>query len=231
MKSKSWLALFIIDAILDLLFVFFKKDELRYFTKPLLIILLFAYCIAAIKKKDKLFFLLLTALFFSFLGDIFLMFEKQASYWFMVGLIGFLLAHIFYIILFLQIKKQNQPKKKLNFLIALLTIAYTTFLFLLLKPSLGSLEIPVLVYAIVLSCMFLASFHAFDFSGQQFGRLCIIGALLFVASDSLLAINKFYQSFAGSGILVMLTYALAQLLIVLSITKYINLKSENFNFT
>jgi uncharacterized membrane protein YhhN len=222
MKSRSWLLLFIIDSALDLLFAVLQKEDARYFTKPLLAVLLILYSIAEIKRKEKLFFLLLTALIFSCAGDVFLLFEKQAPSFFMFGLIGFLLAHIFYIILFLQIKKQNQPSKKLNLLISLFVTAYIAFLFLLLRPQLGSLEIPLLIYAVILSCMFLSSLHAFNFAGQRFGMLCITGAAFFVASDSLLAINKFYQPFAAAEILVMLTYILAQLLIVRGVAKYIN---------
>ncbi|MBS1947790.1 MAG: lysoplasmalogenase [Bacteroidetes bacterium] len=224
MKSRSLLGLFITNAIIDLFFVLLHKEELRHITKPLLLLFLIFYSAAGTKKKGKLFFLLLCALFFSFSGDVFLLFEKETPYWFILGLAGFLIAHIFYIALFIHVKKGNRPKKKINAFVVLLIAAYTTCLYLLLSPSLGDLKVPVLIYSIVLSCMFLAGIHTFDFSQQKFGRLCIIGAAFFVMSDSLLAINKFYGSFEGSGFLVMLTYDLAQLLIVLGITKYINLR-------
>jgi uncharacterized membrane protein YhhN len=222
MKSKFWLVLYIIDAILNLLFSFSKRDEFNYVTKPLLIIFLSFYCIAAVKKKEKIFFLLLIALMFSFSGDVFLMFEKNALQWFMLGLISFLLAHISYIILFVQIKKQNLPEKKLNIIATILTLTYIASLLLLLLKSLGSFTIPVFVYAIVISCMFITAFHAFDFQRQNFGKLCIEGTALFIISDSLLAINKFYQPLASANFLIMLTYTLAQLLIALGVTKYLN---------
>jgi uncharacterized membrane protein YhhN len=47
------------------------------------------------------------------------------------------------------------------------------------------------------------------------------GALLFVVSDSTLAINKFYQSFEIAGVVIMLTYGLAQLFIVEGANRYI----------
>jgi len=222
MKSKYWLILFIADAITDLLSDHFQWNEIRYVTKPLLTIILFIYCLNEVKEKNKFVFLLLSALIFSCLGDVFLLFEKSAPYWFIFSLISFLLAHIFYILLFLQIKKQNQPHKKLNWVITLLITGYTTFLFLLLKPSLADLKMPVLIYASVLSIMLLSSVHAFDLPKQQFGKLCAAGALLFLISDSLLAINKFHKPFAGAGFIVMCTYIAAQLLIVLGVTKYLN---------
>ena len=52
------------------------------------------------------------------------------------------------------------------------------------------------------------------------GTNMMIGAILFIISDSVLAINKFYQPFKGAGIIIMLTYAFAQMLIVLGVIKY-----------
>jgi uncharacterized membrane protein YhhN len=49
----------------------------------------------------------------------------------------------------------------------------------------------------------------------------MLGAVLFVVSDSLLAINKFYSSFELAGVLIMLTYGMAQLLIVTGAINYI----------
>ena len=48
------------------------------------------------------------------------------------------------------------------------------------------------------------------------------GALLFVLSDSVLAINKFYQSFEAAGVVVMTTYGLAQLFITEGAIRYIS---------
>jgi uncharacterized membrane protein YhhN len=89
-----------------------------------------------------------------------------------------------------------------------------------LNPYLGDLKIPVIVYALVLSGMLITAWHAFDFNNQTDGRWIITGAACFVLSDSLLAINKFYSSFTFAGILIMLTYALAQLFIVSGVIKF-----------
>ena len=52
----------------------------------------------------------------------------------------------------------------------------------------------------------------------------MIGALLFVISDSVLAVNKFYESFELSGLVIMFTYGLAQLFITEGAMKYIRRK-------
>ena len=49
-----------------------------------------------------------------------------------------------------------------------------------------------------------------------------MGAILFVVSDSLLAFNKFFAAFNNAGLIIMLTYGLAQLFITEGAVKYIN---------
>jgi uncharacterized membrane protein YhhN len=61
---------------------------------------------------------------------------------------------------------------------------------------------------------------------KQAGRVMMFGALLFIISDSILAVNKFYSSFNYAGILIMLTYALAQLFIVMGVMDYISLSKS-----
>jgi uncharacterized membrane protein YhhN len=58
---------------------------------------------------------------------------------------------------------------------------------------------------------------------QLFGyRYFVIGALLFALSDSILAINKFHTSIHFAGVLIMLTYGLAQLFLVKGIVQNSN---------
>lgn len=66
--------------------------------------------------------------------------------------------------------------------------------------------------------MLLVAAHSFSWQ-TNIGKWVITGALLFVASDSLLAINKFYQPFNSAGLAIMATYGLAQLFIVIGLTK------------
>ena len=230
MKSKIWLLLFVADAVLFICSDYFKCNGVRIATKPLLTIILIIYCMVQADGKNAILFLLLSALFFSCSGDVFLLFENKNHNWFASGLSSFLIAHIFYITLFIQIKKINKPHKKLNFPFSVIVSVYTICLFLLLKPALGDLKIPVLIYAAALLVMLIASLHAFNLSTQKTGRLCVAGALLFLISDSLLAVNKFYAPIAQADFWIMSTYALAQLFIALGITEFNNYAiTINFN--
>jgi uncharacterized membrane protein YhhN len=98
---------------------------------------------------------------------------------------------------------------------------YYAALLLLLFPHLGSMKIPVIVYGIVISLMFMLAMHMLFIKNKSAGRWMMSGALLFVLSDSLLAINKFYQPFELAGAVVILTYGLAQLFIIEGAGSYI----------
>lgn len=102
---------------------------------------------------------------------------------------------------------------------ALPLLVYFVALLLLLTPYLGDLAWPVRVYGFCITLMgFLAWQLKLAWKSAE-GNLLFWGAALFILSDSLLAINKFYESFILAGPLVMLTYGLAQLLIVLALLR------------
>lgn len=137
----------------------------------------------------------------------FLLMESPA--WFMAGLGSFLVAHVLYILFFMKVRSR-QITRKLNFFIIISAEGYAASLFVFLYPHIGSLKIPVAVYAVTIATMLVTAAHAFGKNRQQAARYCVTGAALFVASDSLLAVNKFYHPFTAAGISVMLTYGLAQ---------------------
>ena len=100
-------------------------------------------------------------------------------------------------------------------------VIYYAVLINWLSPYLADMKIPVMMYGIVISFMFMLAMHMLVIKNKTAGKWMMPGALLFVISDSLLAINKFYLSFDGAGILIMLTYGMAQLFIVEGASRYI----------
>jgi uncharacterized membrane protein YhhN len=158
------------------------------------------------------------ALLFSWIGDIFLLFETRNASFFLFGLSSFLIAHIFYILFFHSVRMQEKIKSKAGLLIVV-ALYYAT-LITLLYPYLGEMKIAVPVYGIVISFMLLLALHMLFISNKSAGQMMMAGAILFVISDSILAINKFYSPFQNAGILIMLTYGLAQLMIVAGAIRY-----------
>ncbi|HVE58393.1 MAG TPA: lysoplasmalogenase [Pyrinomonadaceae bacterium] len=186
---------------------------LQYFSKPSLMLILILYYAINTKKSGSEKYLIISALTFSWLGDVLLLLDKQFQTLFIYGLIAFLLAHIFYIFYFWQIRKANNPEKLPNPLIFVFVAAYSLTLFAIVAPNVKNLVIPVSIYALIISTMLAASLAAFDFGRQSFGKICVAGTLLFLLSDSILAINRFVAPFEYAPVLIMLTYAFAQLLI------------------
>jgi len=225
MKKIVWILLFIVILLADLFAVYLNNETLRYVTKPLLMPLLVVCFISTTKTLNSpLKKWLLLALLFSWAGDVLLMFESMNANFFIFGLIAFLIAHILYIILFDQVRIREKIKQSL---FPLLPIAVYYFLLItLLQPTLGKMQKPVAVYGIIISIMLSFAIDLWRMKDRAVSFYVIPGALLFIISDSLLAINKFYKSFEYAGIAIMFTYGLAQVLITLGADRYISSTSK-----
>ena len=207
-------------AIIVLIEIFLMNIEsvfsLHYFTKPLIVGSLIAYFIPHsrhLKKSTKN--LTLLALIFSVIGDMLLMFTDISPHYFTSGLVTFLLAHVMYILVFLE--KRNIKVKPYGSIV--LFAIYGSIVFYALKDGLGNMLIPVLVYMLVILIMATIAFWRKENVNKKSFYLVFIGALFFIFSDSLIALDKFYMPipFARTGIII--TYAFAQLLIVSGILK------------
>lgn len=82
-----------------------------------------------------------------------------------------------------------------------------------LKNHLGELLIPVIIYGIVISVFGIVATLNYITNKSKANLWLFFGALFFIASDSMLAINKFYQPKEIYAVLIMLTYIIAQFLI------------------
>ncbi len=168
---------------------------------PVLVLLWMVY-----PQKEKW---LLGALGFSLLGDVVLELPKHLP--FALGLGSFLIAHLLYIRRFLI-----TPVQKMRWPIVPITM-YCGTLFSYMQPNLGSLLIPVLLYVLVIATML---WSACGYSYTHKNTVPLIGAILFVISDSLIAINKFITSFPQARYAIIITYWLAQYLIVLPLLSH-----------
>ena len=225
MKRTGWINLFVVVLLVDLAAVYFKYETLRYVTKPLLMPLLVIYFVSAVGfSHASLNKWLLLALVFSWLGDVLLIFESVNSSFFIFGLVAFLIAHIFYILFYENVIRKEGLQK--NYWWFLPVIIYYVILLYFLSPHLGDMKLPVRIYGVVISYMLIQALQTGRIKNHTAAGLMIAGAILFITSDSLLAINKFYKSFEWAGIAIMLTHGIAQLLITLGAAKYITSASK-----
>ena len=227
MNSKYWHFLFFGDLLAELIATGAGFNNARYITKPLLIIILFSWFTISSLQFSPLRYYIAAALFFSWAGDIFLLMNGAA--WFMAGLGSFLAAHILYIFFFLKVRYQQTVRQPWRGWIIFLIAAYTIALYAFLYPYAGKLQVPVGIYALTIGVMLVAAVQACSKHLQKAGAYCTAGAVLFVLSDSLLALNKFYHSFPAANVLIMLTYGLAQFALIKGSLLY--LAAENKSLT
>jgi len=216
-NEKTFTLIFSVIVLLELISGNIESlSQLHYFTKPLILASLIAFFWSKSNHLPKgIRNITLLALLFSLTGDILLMFVDTSANFFIGGLIAFLLAHIMYILTF--IKKRNKTINPLFIIIGLLI--YAAGVFYIVKDGLGDMQIPVLLYLTVILTMVVMAWLRKEKVSNKSYNLVVIGALFFMISDSVLSINKFYQSFASAGLIIMFTYALAQYLIVMGILK------------
>ena len=225
MNKKFWIILYLAVLAADLFAVYTNNETLRYITKPLLmplLIVLFISQTTGFTSSLKKWIVL--ALVCSWAGDVLLMFESMFSNFFIFGLAAFLIAHIFYIMFYENVIRKEGLRK--NYWWFLPVILYYIALIYILSPRLGDMKLPVRIYGIVISYMLIQALQTGRIKNMAAATLMIGGAVLFITSDSILAVNKFYESFAYAGIAIMLTYGIAQLLITLGAVKYISSASK-----
>jgi len=152
---------------------------------------------------------MLAGLFFTWAGDVVLEFEGL----FIPGLGCFLLAHVMYLVVFFKTPGRNVIFQKRWYLL-IPVILSGAGLILYLYNDLADMRIPVIIYSIVILTMLTGAINRLEKVNLISYYLVLTGAILFVISDSAIAINKFSHHFESSGIVVMTTYIIAQYLIV-----------------
>ncbi len=146
--------------------------------------------------------LLFIGLALSWVGDVAL--DRSLA----VGLAFFLAAHLAYIATFQLAFPHRRPSRW-----ALLAIPWFLALLVLVGPLLGGMFVPVVLYSAILGLMAVWA--------SRGTPLTTVGALLFVASDTILAFRTFTPRLPHNNwrLLVMPTYLTAQLLMSLGVLR------------
>lgn len=180
-----------------------------YLFKPLTVLLIILIALQQKNPTSQSYRIIIVAgLVFSLAGDIFLMLPRDR---FIQGLFSFLLAHLCYIAAFI-----TEGNRAVSTLILLPFLAFGALMLHALWPHLGKLRAPVVVYMLVILLMGWQAASRFLVTNQEGSLMAFMGALLFIASDSLLAVNRFKTGFRSAQALTLSTYFLAQWLIALS---------------
>jgi uncharacterized membrane protein YhhN len=202
-KTKVAFFVFVLVSVLDIVGVIFKIAVLIQIFKPLILLSLLVLYVISVSKINKTYIL---ALIFSFFGDVFLMFSEDV--YFKVGLVSFLIAHLF----FIKIVLKSIQKATVSTIIISSIPYFTSFLILILflKNSLNELLIPVIIYGLTISIFGTVSLISYLNQKSKKSLLMLVGATVFIVSDTVLAINKFYAPSHVFSVLTMFSYIIAQ---------------------
>ncbi|PIQ47387.1 MAG: lysoplasmalogenase [Cytophagales bacterium CG12_big_fil_rev_8_21_14_0_65_40_12] len=219
MKISATLVIFFTISIGHLAAIALQLPLFAEVTKPILMIALLVHFNQSVPKTALNKFVN-AALILSTLGDTLLIFNDQNPLFFMLGLGAFLLAHLVYI--FLNLNLINSEDRKLKFHWRdILFAGFGLFMFRLVRPNLGEMFVPTLVYTVVICIMGITAAKRFGKASKQSFTLVLFGAITFMISDSLLAINKFYTPIDHADLLIMATYLTGQFLIIRGIMAFI----------
>lgn len=190
--------------------------DFKFIIKPSITISLMMFYAYQTQLNGRFAKRIFIGLLFGLIGDYLLMFVDKNGALFMYGLIAFLIGHLLYISAFYLDYKWNPSIEKAATRIALIVFGvFCTVFYLLIRPHLGGMKIPVLIYAFVISLMAMMAVNRKSRVSTLSYQLIFFGAVLFLISDSVLAYNKFVNPFDGASLVIMSTYMLAQFLITI----------------
>ncbi|MBP6382592.1 MAG: lysoplasmalogenase [Pseudomonadales bacterium] len=146
---------------------------------------------------------MVAALLFSALGDWLLGMNGVTGNLFTAGLGSFLLAQLAYAQLFWRHRSPDRRRRWL----AACYLPVAAVLAWLVLPEAGAMAVPVTLYMLAITAMVTGAALA------DRPLMLLAGALAFAFSDATIAINKFLAPVPQSGLVIMLSYYLAQWLL------------------
>ncbi len=188
-----------------------SEKRFEYAFKPLTMLWLILMVLLADAPFSTTYqLIILLGLLASLGGDICLMLPDDR--WFLPGLVSFLLAHIAYIVAFTLESAGTTP---IWYIVPF--VIYGVVILRWLWGDLGELRAPVLVYVCAIMIMAWQAANRWVEVRDTATLLAMIGAYLFVTSDSVLAVERFRGSWRSAPFWVLSTYFTAQWLIALSV--------------
>lgn len=200
--------LFLVVALVDWMAVGTRRKTLELAAKPATLVMLILVTLALEPDDPTVRTWFVVALVFGLAGDVFLMLEER---FFVFGLASFLVGHLAYVVGFVI---GGVERSAAAAGVAVVVLGLTTVGVRVVRAvSSGDdpkLVGPVVAYVGVISVMVVVAFG----SGSV---LAAAGAILFYASDALIAWTRFVQDYPWGRVAIIVTYHLGQFGIVLSL--------------
>ncbi len=212
-KKQIAIILYILFSLFEIIGELEQNNVLTFVFKPLLMPTLLTFYYFQTLNKEKS---ILLALFFSFLGDTFLLFTQQSEIYFLLGLGSFLVTQSAYVYTFYKDKKDGGFPSKYKAPVILFFLLGFGTLFYFIFPALGEFTIPVLVYASVVSLMGMLAVFRYNSVLLNNYLITLLGVFLFMISDTFIALDKFLYNgkLPYASALIMLLYIAGQYWII-----------------
>lgn len=185
------------------------RRPVEYVAKPLTMVVLIAAALALdpVDGAARTWFVI--ALVLSLAGDVFLMLPRDL---FVPGLASFLLGHLAYIV---GLWTMGTSVAGLLLGVAIIAVALPVLGLRILRAVRAgdepALTVPVTLYVLVISAMVISA-------GASGSAIALAGAVSFYASDALIAWGRFIRELPHGRLAVMVTYHLAQVALIASLT-------------
>lgn len=157
---------------------------------------------------------MLLAFLFAWLGDILLLGQEIDELFFIGGLAAFLFSHIAYIYYFKKSAYRKLRSYKgiavLQFLMVLIALSF----YLLMYSNLGEIWLPVLFYVTAIGLMGVTALGRYARVNMDAFSYTVIGAFVFILSDSIIGYNKFVNPIPFADSMIMIFYCTAQYMIL-----------------
>ncbi len=211
---KKGIQIFLCILLVHLVCIWMEWEQAKFLSKMLLVPILIFWLLlnASANNKLKRMVIPVIGLLGAFAGDYFLSLSGDTN--FLIGMLGFMTTHICNSIYFLQLQplkiKDNQPIA----IVVLLLIFICSVVVIPIKDQLGVFLMPILFYMALISLMAVLATNLYQSKHKHNALYYFIpGALFFVLSDGILAINKFQLHQSSLHIPIMFTYGMAILLL------------------
>ena len=211
MSTTTLILVSLIVAAADWIAVAADWRRAEYVLKPLTLVLLIAAALVA-----GVHWAVVAALCLSLLGDIFLMLPADR---FIPGLAAFLLAHVFYVVGYLE----TDGSLIVRAVVLLAVVAISSAIGSRIRAGirakgLDRFEKPVVAYVFVISAMVWCVVTASIVLPVPQRYFAAIGAVLFYTSDALIGWTRFVRAIAHGRVAIMVTYHLGQIGLLLGAT-------------
>jgi uncharacterized membrane protein YhhN len=210
------ISIIVLAAILLPLLLYFESKENPKGLVPVKTGLSLLFILTALVQQHPIlryYLFILFGLIFCLCGDVLLALPQKKS--FLFGLISFLLGHIFYIIGFFYIA-QESPWTWVG---SVIFLVISGWVYIRLRPNLGSMKVPVLVYVMAITVMISGAWSILgDLYLTGLGQIMVfVGAVCFYVSDVFVARDRFLKKEFNNRLIGLPLYYSGQFLLAFSV--------------